>query len=114
MVLKERLLAGEMEEVIGELVHFWKDKTPCWEMCHCPEDIRSQCPVPKYPSLPCWEVEGTYLKLSDDGEKGDDTSICRVCRVYKKYGQDKPIEIRLRGKGRDSYCRAIKEKCQAY
>jgi hypothetical protein len=112
MMLKERQLAGEMEEEIREPVHFWKDKTPCWEMCHCPEDIKSQCPVPKYTSLPCWQIEGTYLKLSDKGEKGDDIRICRVCRVYKKYGNGKPIDIKLRGKGLDSHCRALKEKCQ--
>ena len=114
MVLKERQLAGEIKEEIRELDNFWKNKTPCWEMCHCPEDIKSQCPVLKNTSLPCWEIEGTYIKLSDDGDKGDDTSICRVCRVYKKYGLDKPIDIRLRGKGLDSYCRALKEKCQVY
>ena len=54
------------------------------------------------------------MKLSDDGDKGDDMSICRVCRVYKRYGQGKPIEIRLRGKGLDSHYRALKEKCRVY
>ena len=83
-------------------------------MCHCPEDIKSQCPASKYPFLPCWEIEGTYLKLSDDGVKGDDLSICQVCRVYKRYGEGKEIEIRLRGKGLDTYCRSLKEKCQVY
>ena len=114
MTLKERQPADEMEDETIEPVHFWKDKTPCWEMCHCPEDIKSQCPVPKHPFLPCWEIEGTYLKLSNDGEKGDDISICQVCRVYKRYGEGNPIVIKLHGKGLDSCYRALKEKCQAY
>jgi hypothetical protein len=30
---------------------------------------------------------------------GNDTSICEVCRVYKKYGSGKRIELKLLGKG---------------
>jgi hypothetical protein len=110
MVLKERV--QELEKEINEPFNFWQDKTPCWEMCHCPEDIKSQCPAYKNAHLPCWEIEGTYLKLSDDGTRGDDLSICQTCRVYKKYGAGKPIEIKLRGKGLDTYCRSLQEKCQ--
>lgn len=94
--------------------NFWQDKTPCWKMCHCPEDMRNQCPAYNYPSLPCWEIEGTYLKLSDNGQNGQDTSICQICRVYKRYGQGKPIEIKLLGKGLDSYCRSLMAKCEVY
>ena len=112
-MLKERQILQEVEEEVRETSDFWQDKIPCWEMCHCPEDIKGQCPASKYPFLPCWEIEGTYLKLSDDSQKGDDTSICRVCRVYKRYGESKPIEIKLRGKGLDTYYRFVKEKCQA-
>jgi hypothetical protein len=32
---------------------------------------------------------------------GTDTSICEVCRVYKKYGDGKRIELKLFGKGID-------------
>lgn len=92
---------------------FWQDKTPCWEMCHCPENIRDSCPAPKHTGLPCWEIEGTYLKLSDNGERGDDTSICRVCRVYRRYGEGKPICVRLVGKGIDAYLRNLKLKTEA-
>jgi hypothetical protein len=82
---------------------FWAGKTPCWEMCHCPPAIRDECPASKYTSLPCWEIEGTYSKLQMKGNvaTGTDTSICEVCRVHKMYGNDKPIELKLRGRGID-------------
>lgn len=92
---------------------FWQGKTPCWQMCHCPEVIRSECPAPKYPAFPCWEIEGTYLKLTDDGTSGRDISICRVCRVYKRWGENKPIELKLFGKGIDSFRRVLEEKVEA-
>jgi len=92
---------------------FWQGKTPCWEMCHCPEVIKSECPAPKYRSLPCWEIEGTYLKLTADGTSGQDASICRVCRVYKRWGGNKPIELKLFGKGIDSFRRYLEEKTKA-
>lgn len=102
----------QMERVLvkDEAVSFWDGKKPCWEMCHCPESIRDQCPARKYPALPCWEIEGTYLKLSDDGVKGDNVRICRVCRVYRKYGRGKPIRIKLYGKGVDARYKELKEK----
>ena len=113
-MLKERHMIQEIEEQVNEPVSFWTDKKPCWEMCHCPEDIKQQCPAPKYPFVACWELEGTYLKLSDNGDRGDDINICKVCRVYKRYGEGNPIKIKLRGRGLDSYCRYVKEKCQVY
>jgi hypothetical protein len=85
--------------VIDKKINFWAGKTPCWESCHCPEMIKEGCPVSKHTYLPCWEIEGTYCKLDDLGITGTDTSICEICRVYKKYGKDKPIQIRLFGKG---------------
>lgn len=74
----------------------------CWDICHCPSMIKNDCPATKYQFLPCWEIEGTYCKLNDFGAKGDDTSICEVCRVYKKYGKGEPIKIKLHGKGINS------------
>jgi len=96
-----------IEEAKGKLLveprlGFWEGKTPCWEMFRCPEEVRNECPAFKYRSLPCWEVEGTYCKLFDYGAKGDDTDICQYCRVYKRWGQGEPIEIKLRGKGFNS------------
>ena len=99
---------AEMEKAIEEAkgkitiepaLGFWAGKTPCWEMFPCPEEVRNECPAFKYRSTPCWEVQGTYCKLDDYGATGLDTSICEVCRVYKKWGQGEPIEIKLRGKG---------------
>jgi len=78
---------------------FWEGKTPCWEMLHCPEEIRNECPAFKHQGMPCWQMEGTYCKLHGDGEKGCNTDICQMCRVYKRWGQDEPIEIKLVGKG---------------
>jgi len=102
-------------EVVEEQLpgDFWQGKIPCWQMCHCPEGIKNECPAPKYPSHPCWEIEGTYCKLTDDGNRGDEINICQVCRVYKRYGQGKPIEIRLFGKGIDALFRSLKEKTKA-
>ncbi len=115
MILNTRRVRSVIQELQDEdrqSISFWQGKTPCWEMCHCPESIKNQCPAPRNLSLPCWEIEGTYLKLSDDGSTGDDTSICQVCKVFKRYSQDSLIEIKLRGRGLDSYCRLLKEKCQ--
>jgi len=52
------------------------------------------------------------LKLTDDGTDGKDTSVCQVCRVYKKYGQGKLIEIKLFNRGVDAYFRSLKEKAK--
>ena len=99
---------AEMEKAIKEAkgkitiepaLGFWAGKTACWEMFRCPEEVRKECPAFKYRSTPCWEIEGTYCKLFDYGAKGDGTEICQYCRVYKKWGQGKPTEIKLRGKG---------------
>jgi hypothetical protein len=76
-------------------------------MCHCPEAIRNDCPARTYTSFPCWEIEGTYLKLSEDRCRGDDIRLCQVCRVYKRYGAGAPIRLRLLGKGLDAYFRKL-------
>jgi len=112
----EEILAGvktaedmdELEKAIAEAkgkmltepgMGFWEGKTPCWEMFRCPEAVRNECPAFKFRSRPCWEIEGTYCKLYDYGTKGDGTDICEHCRVYKRWGQDDPIKIKLFGKG---------------
>jgi hypothetical protein len=89
--------------------NFWAGKSSCWEMCHCPAIIREECPAPKYQFLPCWQIEGTYCKLDDYGVSGTDTSICQVCRVYKKYGNGQPIELRLFGRGIDSSLKSLRK-----
>ena len=96
---------GEKEEMVEERgADFWAGKTPCWQMCNCPPAIRDDCPASKYTSLPCWEIEGTYCKLQKKGNAvtGTDTSVCETCRVYKKYGSDKSIELKLFGRGIDT------------
>ena len=86
---------------------FWADKTPCYQLCNCPDTIRRECPAERYQFLPCWEIEGTYCKLDDHGVTGRDTTICEICRVYKKYGNSEPIEIKLIGKGIDARLREL-------
>jgi hypothetical protein len=95
-----------IEEVKGRLASeegrgFWEEKTPCWEMCHCAELVRSDCPAFREPYEPCWTVEGTYCKVTDYGTRGDDTSICAVCRVYKRWGAGQPIELRVHAKAKE-------------
>jgi len=111
MGLKLKKARETVEQEIPQ--DFWEGKTPCWQMCHCPEAIKNECPARKYPSYPCWEIEGTYLKLTDNGNRGDDVSICQICRVYKRYGQGRPIKIRLFGKGVDVLFRSLKERTKA-
>ena len=98
----------EIERVINEVkgkvltepvLGFWEDKTPCWEMFRCPDEMKNECPAFKYRTLPCWQIEGTYSKLHDYGERGDGIEICENCRVYKRWGHGEPIEIKLRGQG---------------
>lgn len=109
---------AEVERVIEEAkgkimvepsMGFWEEKTPCWEMFRCPEAVRNECPAFNYRSLPCWEIEGTYCKLDDYAARGDDTSICQVCRVYKRWGGGKPIQIKLFGKGIDTSLRSVEK-----
>ena len=104
----ERLVAEVKGKISLEPVRgFWEQKAPCWEMCHCPAMIREECPATKYQFMPCWQIEGTYCKLDDYGETGNDTTICQVCRVYKKYGNGEPIELKLFGRGIDSSLKSL-------
>ena len=102
-------LSKASQSTTDEQNNFWKGKSPCWEMCHCPAMIREECPSPKYQFLPCWQIEGTYCKLDDYGETGTDTSICEVCRVYKKYGKGETIELKLFGRGIDSSLKSLEK-----
>lgn len=105
----ERRVRHLLEEALGKeekldresKTDFWAGKTPCWQICHCPPAIKDECAATEYTFLPCWEIEGTYCKLHVNGEvvTGTDTSICEVCRVHKKYGGGKPVELKLFGKG---------------
>ena len=96
----DTIIAEAKGKVLAEpTLGYWEGKTPCWEMYRCPKALTSDCPAFKYRSLACWAIEGTYCKLDHYGVTGVDTSICQVCRVYKKYGHGEPIEIKLFGKG---------------
>ncbi len=102
---------AEIERVINDAkgklrtepaLGFWEGKTPCWEMFRCPEAVKNECPAFRYRTRPCWQIEGTYSKLHDYGTRGDGTEICENCRVYKRWGQGEPVEIKLHGKGFDT------------
>jgi hypothetical protein len=71
--------------------------------------IKAECPATKYQFLPCWEIEGTYCKLDDRGATGKDTRICEVCQVYKKYGDGKPIRMKLFGRGLDTMLKDLEK-----
>lgn len=88
----------------GRISTFWAGKTPCWEMTRCAPQIRDECPAYTHRTLPCWEIEGTYCKLTMEGGRasGCDTSLCQTCRLYKKYGEGKPIDLKLVGVGIDA------------
>ena len=113
-VIEDPLVA--LRETTGEerVSNFWETRTPCWQMSHCPPQIYEDCPAYRNRSLACWEVEGTYCKLTMEGghASGRDTTICQVCRVYKKYGAGKPIQIRLTGVGIDAVINAAREKAE--
>ena len=104
---------GRAEAKVGEktgqekAADFWAGKTPCWEICYCPQLIKDECPASKYTFLPCWEIEGTYCKLDDYGATGKDTSICELCRVYKRWGGGKPIGLKLFDKGINTTLRPV-------
>lgn len=100
-------LSQAAHPVVDQNSNFWNGKSPCWEMCHCPAIIREECPASKYQCLPCWQIEGTYCKLDDYGETGIDTSICQICRVYKKYSKGEAIELKLFGRGIDSSLKSL-------
>ena len=102
----------ELKEFIErkeELKSFWEGKTACWQMCHCPPMIREDCPATRFTHLPCWEIEGTYCKLKLVGQQlvGTDTSICEVCRVYRRWSEGQPIELKLTGQGIDRGARYV-------
>lgn len=92
-------MSKTMVDTQNENKVYWTDKSPCWEQCHCPEMIKRDCPATKYQFVACWEIEGTYCKLNDYGATGTDTTICQVCKVYKKYGGGAAIKIKLFGRG---------------
>jgi len=89
--------------------NFWTDKTPCWEVSHCTNMVKAECPSFKYQFLPCWEIKGTYCKLDDYGTDGKDTSICEICRVYKTYGEGKPIQLKLMGRGINTSLKSLEQ-----
>lgn len=89
----------ENQVQVSENANFWHNRTPCWEILHCPEDVRNDCPAYYHRQYPCWEIEGTYSKWLEWGSLGLATDICVICKVYLTYGKGKPIRLTLRGKG---------------
>ncbi len=99
----------QTEDRTDKKANFWTDKSPCWDLCNCPDVIKNECPVTQYQFLPCWEIEGTYCKLDDMGSSGKDTTMCQTCRVYKKYGNGEPVRLKLFGKGMDTHLKEMEQ-----
>ncbi len=87
---------SEIERVIAEAkgkiqreptTDFWAGKTLCWEMVHCPEMIRSECPAATYQSLSCWEIEGTLLQTRQTWPIGYRYQHLRGMPGVQKMGQ---------------------------
>ncbi len=96
----EHIINEAKGKVLAEVASgYWEDKTPCWEMFCCPEFVKNECPAFKYRTLPCWQIEGTYCKALNQETEVTGNNICQACRVYQRWGQGKPIEIRLNSKG---------------
>lgn len=74
---------------------FWEGKAACWEMFACPPEIMGACPAPTYRSVACWEIEGTYGKLSGDEGVGHRAEVCENCLVYKRWGRGAAIRTKL-------------------
>jgi methyl-accepting chemotaxis protein len=70
---------------------FWEGKIPCWVIRKCEGKAGGapDCVVYKNQKVPCWKLRGTICK----GEKGDDISVCRICKVYKEYGKGEDIKL---------------------
>jgi two-component system alkaline phosphatase synthesis response regulator PhoP len=70
---------------------FWEGKSPCWELTHCEAGVRNECPAYADQAQACWRTPGTYCQLEAFDGVGDETGICRVCRVYSRYGAGEPL-----------------------
>ena len=53
--------------------------THCWDVKHCPENLRAQCVAAQRPDLPCW------LALQVGGEGLRQT--CYTCPLFTTVGQ---------------------------
>ena len=106
-VIEKTEIAAKPVEKSG--FNFWTGIKPCWEMSHCTNMVKAECPAFTYQFLPCWEIEGTYCKLDDYGANGKDTSICEMCQVYRKYGEGKPIQLKLLGRGIDTSLKMLEK-----
>ena len=63
---------------------------PCWEVIHCPIEIRNKCNGFLNHSEPCWAVKGN--------ESACTSNECRNCTVYKDYGDCGSIKNFIRTK----------------
>jgi len=88
----ERAIAEAKGKVrLEPVTGFWEGKSPCWELTHCEAGIRSECPAYADQARACWETPGTYCQLEAFDGTGDEATVCRVCRVYGRYGAGAPL-----------------------
>jgi hypothetical protein len=61
---------------------------PCWAIIHCADADRQDCPGYTGHSEPCWALKqkGAFCTERD----------CRVCEVYRNFGDCKSIKDRVK------------------
>lgn len=48
----------------------------CWDLKHCPEDLRNTCDAYQHPDMPCWQV----LRRED----GRLQERCLTCEIFRR------------------------------
>lgn len=57
----------------------------CWELRHCPEEKRRQCPAWEFDSGQfCWFISGTLCDSAACDSWEEKMALCRNCTVVKK------------------------------
>ncbi len=59
---------------------------PCWEITHCPPDIREACPAWEFQSGHlCWFINGTVCQGKPRGSWSEKMTLCRKCDVFVSF-----------------------------
>jgi hypothetical protein len=59
---------------------FWLDKSPCWKILDCADEIACRCVAHRKPERPCWDHPDTLCK-----EVLELPLECKDCKVFKLY-----------------------------
>jgi len=59
---------------------------PCWQIRHCPPDVREACPAWEFKSGHlCWFINGTVCHGKPRGRWSDKMVLCRKCEVFASF-----------------------------